>query len=125
MSGQKLTSPEMVDKPKGRPVGGTEHSCRKAVGGGSGIAVLAVITSKFPGISILENAVKNYKTPIQSSGQGSNIPSPTQTAVAAVHFPSLYLPPLTLKSNVWTSPQLSNSLKTHCAKRTNLSRLSI
>ncbi|KAJ6303822.1 hypothetical protein OIU77_017659 [Salix suchowensis] len=56
MSSQRLTSPGMVE-PKGRAVGGTEHSWCRAVPGGTGIAVLAILTSKFPRNSVLENAL--------------------------------------------------------------------
>ncbi|CAK7341867.1 unnamed protein product [Dovyalis caffra] len=57
MSSLKLMiSSEMVD-PKGRPLGGTEHSWCRAVPGGTGIAVLAFLTSKFPETSILENCL--------------------------------------------------------------------
>ncbi|KAI9380393.1 hypothetical protein POPTR_016G078000v4 [Populus trichocarpa] len=56
MSSQTLISPETVE-PKGRAVGGTEHSWCRAVPGGTGIAVLAILTSKLPRNSGLENAL--------------------------------------------------------------------
>ncbi|KAJ6864804.1 hypothetical protein NC651_035386 [Populus alba x Populus x berolinensis] len=56
MSSQTLISPETAE-PKGRAVGGTEHSWCKAVPGGTGIAVLAILTSKLPRNSVLENAL--------------------------------------------------------------------
>ncbi|XVE75942.1 hypothetical protein DITRI_Ditri12bG0132600 [Diplodiscus trichospermus] len=46
----------MLD-PKGRAVGGTEYSWCRAVLGGTGIAVLAILSSKNPDISRLRNAL--------------------------------------------------------------------
>ncbi|XP_011016010.1 PREDICTED: uncharacterized protein LOC105119559, partial [Populus euphratica] len=56
MSCQTLISPETAE-PKARAVGGTEHSWCRAVPGGTGIAVLAILTSKLPRNSVLENAL--------------------------------------------------------------------
>ncbi|KAJ6750021.1 hypothetical protein OIU85_000630 [Salix viminalis] len=56
MSSQRLTSPGTVE-PKGRAVGGTEQSWCRAVPGGTGIAVLAILTTRFPRNSVLENAL--------------------------------------------------------------------
>lgn len=43
--------------PKGRPVGGTEYGLCRALPGGTGIAVLALLVSKAPDISRLQNAI--------------------------------------------------------------------
>ncbi|XP_061366754.1 uncharacterized protein LOC133309905 [Gastrolobium bilobum] len=45
-------------EPKGRTVGGTECSWCRAVRGGTGTAVLALLTSKAPDISRLQNALQ-------------------------------------------------------------------
>ncbi|KAK6244501.1 hypothetical protein QUC31_010910 [Theobroma cacao] len=55
MSSQSLNSQTLY--PKGRAVGGTEHSWCRAVLGGTGIAVLAVLTSKHPDVSRLRSAL--------------------------------------------------------------------
>ncbi|XP_022748150.1 uncharacterized protein LOC111297800 [Durio zibethinus] len=55
MSSNALNS-QMLDT-KGRAVGGTEHSWCRAVLGGTGIAVLAILSSKNPDISRLRNAL--------------------------------------------------------------------
>ncbi|XP_022744056.1 uncharacterized protein LOC111294996 [Durio zibethinus] len=55
MSAQTHNS-QMLD-PKGRAVGGTEHSWCRAVLGGTGIAVLAILSSKNPDVSRLRNAL--------------------------------------------------------------------
>lgn len=61
-------------KPKGRPVGGTEYSWRQAVPGGTGIAVLAILSSKAPNISHLQTAINKLQNshPILKSGLNSN-----------------------------------------------------
>uniref|UniRef100_A0A5B7AJD2 Condensation domain-containing protein n=1 Tax=Davidia involucrata TaxID=16924 RepID=A0A5B7AJD2_DAVIN len=43
--------------PKGRPVGGTEYSWCRAVPGGTGITVAALLLSKPPDFSLLQNAL--------------------------------------------------------------------
>lgn len=59
---------------KGRPVGGTEHSWCRAVSGGTGIAVLALHTSKAPDVSLLQTALQKLQNshPILKSGLISN-----------------------------------------------------
>lgn len=49
-------------EPKCRAVGGTEHSWCRAVLGGTGIAVLAIHSSKNPDISSLRNALHKLQT---------------------------------------------------------------
>lgn len=56
MSSQRRLNPRTVE-PKGRPVGGTEYGWYRAVPGGTGIAVLALLLSKAPDISRLQNAI--------------------------------------------------------------------
>ncbi|KAE8676890.1 hypothetical protein F3Y22_tig00111575pilonHSYRG00053 [Hibiscus syriacus] len=50
-------STQTLDTPTGRAVGGTENSWCRAVPGGTGIAVLAILTSRTPDISLLRNAL--------------------------------------------------------------------
>jgi hypothetical protein len=55
--------------PKGRPVGGTEYGLWRASPGGTGIAVLALLVSKAPDISRLQNAIdklQNYHPILKS-----------------------------------------------------------
>jgi hypothetical protein len=56
MSSQRRLNPRTVE-PKGRPVGGTEYGWYRAVPGGTGIGVLALLLSKAPDISRLQNAI--------------------------------------------------------------------
>ncbi|XP_043702251.1 uncharacterized protein LOC122652543 [Telopea speciosissima] len=53
----KTLDPAANLKQKGRPVGGTEHSWCRAVPGGTGITVLAMLFTKDPGTSHLQNAL--------------------------------------------------------------------
>ncbi|XAR69770.1 hypothetical protein NMG60_11001488 [Bertholletia excelsa] len=48
-------------EPAGRPVGGTEHSWCKAVPGGTGMTVLALLLSKPPDLRILQNALQELQ----------------------------------------------------------------
>ncbi|KAE8666311.1 hypothetical protein F3Y22_tig00112503pilonHSYRG00328 [Hibiscus syriacus] len=50
-------STQSLDAPTGRAVGGTENSWCRAVPGGTGIAVLAILTSRTPDVSRLRNAL--------------------------------------------------------------------
>ncbi|KAL4605899.1 hypothetical protein ACB092_09G063400 [Castanea dentata] len=61
-------------EPKGRPVGGTEYSWCQAVPGGTGIAVLAILSSKAPNISHLQTAINQLQNshPILKSRLNSN-----------------------------------------------------
>ncbi|XP_050242040.1 uncharacterized protein LOC126690995 [Quercus robur] len=61
-------------EPKGRPVGGTEYSRCQAVPGGTGIAVLALLSSKAPNISHLQTAIHKLQNshPILKSRLNSN-----------------------------------------------------
>ena len=61
-------------EPKGRPVGGTEYSWCQAVPGGTGIAVLALLSSKAPNISLLQTAIHKLQNshPILKSRLNSN-----------------------------------------------------
>ncbi|KAJ0087659.1 hypothetical protein Patl1_32550 [Pistacia atlantica] len=51
----------MMEEPKGRPVGGTEYSWCRAVPGGTGIAVLAILTSKTLEALKLQNAINKLQ----------------------------------------------------------------
>lgn len=55
-------NPQMAEATGGRSVGGTEHSWCKAVLGGTGIVVLAILSSKKPDVSNLENALKKLQS---------------------------------------------------------------
>ncbi|WCJ34285.1 hypothetical protein M5689_015602 [Euphorbia peplus] len=70
MSSYKLVH-EMTN---GRLVGGTEQSFCLAVPGGTGIVVVAILTTKSPDISLLENALHNiqHAHPILRSNLHSN-----------------------------------------------------
>ncbi|KAE8098576.1 hypothetical protein FH972_016629 [Carpinus fangiana] len=57
---QRRLNPRSVE-PKGRPVGGTEYSWCRAVPGGTGIGVLALLVSKAPDISRLQNAINKLQ----------------------------------------------------------------
>ncbi|XP_031262528.1 uncharacterized protein LOC116120700 [Pistacia vera] len=50
-----------MEEPKGRPVGGTEYSWCRAVPGGTGIAVLAILTSKTLEALKLQNAINKLQ----------------------------------------------------------------
>ena len=54
-------SANMVEKTKGRTLGGTEYSWSKAVPGGTGIAALALLTSKAPDISRLQTSLQKLQ----------------------------------------------------------------
>lgn len=60
--------------PNGRPVGGTERSWCRALPGGTGIAVLALHTSKAPDVSLLQTALHKLQNshPILKSRLISN-----------------------------------------------------
>ncbi|XVF76180.1 hypothetical protein PTKIN_Ptkin13bG0245900 [Pterospermum kingtungense] len=60
MSAKALNSE--VLGPKGRAVGGTEHSWCRAVLGGTGIAVLAILSSKNPDMTRLRNALHKLQS---------------------------------------------------------------
>ncbi|KAH0971681.1 hypothetical protein GBA52_023837 [Prunus armeniaca] len=74
-------------EPKGRPVGGTETSCCRAVPGGTGITVLALHASKPPDVLNLQTALLKVQNshPILNSRLHTNpktntlsfVPSPT------------------------------------------------
>lgn len=51
----------VVAQPKSRPVGGTEYSWCRAVPGGTGITVLALLFSKSVDIPLLENALRKLQ----------------------------------------------------------------
>ncbi|XP_059462767.1 uncharacterized protein LOC132191691 [Corylus avellana] len=57
---QRRLNPRSVE-PKGQPVGGTEYSWCRAVPGGTGIGVLALLVSKAPDISRLQNAINKLQ----------------------------------------------------------------
>ena len=72
MSIERLSTQSV--EPKGRPVGGTEYSWCQAVPGGTGIAVLALLSSKAPNISHLQTAIHKLQNshPILKSRLNSN-----------------------------------------------------
>lgn len=69
----QLSISKMVE-PKGRPVGATEYSWCRAVPGGTGIAVLALHTSKAPDVTFLQKALHKLQNshPILKSRLISN-----------------------------------------------------
>ncbi|KAG2682977.1 hypothetical protein I3760_10G010400 [Carya illinoinensis] len=60
MSDESPQNPEAVE-PKARTVGGTEYSWCKAVPGGTGITVLALLLSKPPDIWTIQTAIHNLQ----------------------------------------------------------------
>ncbi|XP_022766090.1 uncharacterized protein LOC111310975 [Durio zibethinus] len=88
MSTQTLNS-QMLG-PKGRAVGGTEHNWCRAVVGGTGIAVLAIFSSKNPDISRLQNALHKLQNshPILRSRLHYN---PSANAFSFVTSPSPFV----------------------------------
>ncbi|OMO68331.1 hypothetical protein COLO4_29696 [Corchorus olitorius] len=84
MSTQPLNSSQV------RVVGGTEHSWCKAVLGGTGIAVLAILTTKNPDISLLRNALHKLQNshPIIRSRLHYN---PSGNAFSFVTSPSPFI----------------------------------
>uniref|UniRef100_A0A2N9IE94 Condensation domain-containing protein n=1 Tax=Fagus sylvatica TaxID=28930 RepID=A0A2N9IE94_FAGSY len=72
MSSERLNTQTV--EPNGRPVGGTEYCWCQAVPGGTGIAVLALLVSKAPDITCLQNAIHKLQNshPILKSRLNSN-----------------------------------------------------
>ncbi|KAJ9181369.1 hypothetical protein P3X46_009506 [Hevea brasiliensis] len=70
--------PEMVES-QGRLLGSSEHNWCLAVPGGTGITVLAILISKFPDPSLLENALRKLQNahPILRSKLHSNTTTST------------------------------------------------
>uniref|UniRef100_A0A7N2M685 Uncharacterized protein n=2 Tax=Quercus lobata TaxID=97700 RepID=A0A7N2M685_QUELO len=68
-------------EPKGRPVGGTEYSWCQVVPGGTGIAVLALLSSKAPNISHLQTAIHKLQNshPILNTSSPNNNHTCTNT----------------------------------------------
>ncbi|XP_041024954.1 uncharacterized protein LOC121265404 [Juglans microcarpa x Juglans regia] len=101
MSSQIRLKPLPFVDPKGRPVGGTEYSWCRAVPGGTGIAVLAILLSKPPDIALLQNAIYELQNshPILKSRIHSNtstntisfITSPRSTGTPSVQIKSFTL----------------------------------
>ncbi|CAL5422062.1 unnamed protein product [Camellia sinensis] len=99
-------------QPKGRPVGGTEHSWCRAVSGGTGITVLALQFTKPPNTSLLQHALHKLQNshPILLSKLfhstttntfSFTIPTPTTT------------PPIQIKSfNLSSTTHLLRNLST-------------
>lgn len=90
MSGQRLNSQTV--EPKGRLVGGTEYSWGQAVPGGTGVAVLALLVSKAPDISRLQNAVHKLQNshPILRSRIHSSSTS-TQKTMSFITSPAPFV----------------------------------
>ncbi|CAJ2672734.1 unnamed protein product [Trifolium pratense] len=88
-----------MSEPKGRTVGGTEYSWCKAVQGGTGIAVVALRTSKLPNINRLQKALHKLQnshpilksTLLQHTSTFSFLTSPTPFLQLKIHDLSLNL----------------------------------
>ncbi|KAM4090346.1 hypothetical protein ACJW30_09G054400 [Castanea mollissima] len=104
-------------EPKGRPVGGTEYSWCQAVPGGTGIAVLAILSSKAPNISHLQTAINKLQNshPILKSRLNSNTTTNTISFITSptpfVQVKSFTIPPtlsiiesLSIPTNHFISP---------------------
>ncbi|XP_052172784.1 uncharacterized protein LOC127788489 [Diospyros lotus] len=61
MSSKQANTDAQVPDPEVRPVGGTEHSWCRAVPGGTGVTVLALLLSKPPNLALLQNALDNLQ----------------------------------------------------------------
>ncbi|WCJ34286.1 hypothetical protein M5689_015603 [Euphorbia peplus] len=89
--------PEMTN---GRLVGGTEHSfCRALRSGGTGISVVAMLTTKPPDIALLENALHNLQNghPILRSSLHSN-PATNTFSISTSSSPFLHVETFSLSS---------------------------
>ncbi|KAG6640609.1 uncharacterized protein LOC122275470 isoform X2 [Carya illinoinensis] len=96
MSSQRL-KPQPFIEPKGRPVGGTEYSWCRAVSGGTGIAILAILLSKSPDIARLQNAIHKLQNshPILKSRIHSNTSTNT---ISFITYPGSTTPSVQIKS---------------------------
>lgn len=108
MSAKTLNS-EMLGRPKGgRAVGGTEYSWCRAVLGGTGVAVLAIITSKNPDMSRFRNALHKLQSshPILRSRLHYN-PASASTTFSFITSPSPFIQVMSFNDST-TSKILEN-----------------
>ncbi|CAN0879485.1 hypothetical protein LINGRAHAP2_LOCUS13071 [Linum grandiflorum] len=73
----------------GRVLGGTEQSCSRAVAGGTGTAVLAILTTKSPNSAALQTALHTLQTnhPILRSRLRHNPSSPAAATIVTAEHP--------------------------------------
>ncbi|CDP15441.1 unnamed protein product [Coffea canephora] len=97
---ESLSSPmPRVLEPKSRPAGGTEQSWCKAVPGGTGITVLALLLSKAPDVPFLQTTLRNLQNthPILKSKLHYDSTSTTYSYIIPA-TPQLQIQPFDLAS---------------------------